>query len=695
ELERARRSPQLLGDQLNLAWQDWLAAECRARAVVLVLDDLHWSDLPTVNLVLGALRALADLPLLVLGLARPEGRTRFPALWQASALHDLRLEGLGRSASDRLVRSTLGAQLAPDVVARLVDLAAGNAFYLEELIRHAAGGDDSLPDTIVAMVQARLAAQPEHARRVLRAASVFGPTFPIDGVAALVGDELDLESTLRSLARDEILIAMSDVRGYAFRHALLCEGAAAMLTDDDRRLGHRLAAEWLEIHDSRDAAIIAHHFTQAQQPGRAVPWYRRAAEQALTGNDLAGAIAWATRGLAAGAAREDQAAMLVTLTEAQQWRGDDDVAARQTGERAMALHEPGASGWYRAARELVFVASRAGDGEGIQRLMSAALASEPMDGAAPLKTQMLCIAGTRALNTFGPSPALDALIAQIVADGAASDPVTLGRQCQLRASLAVAGGDFEAAAVLFREAADRFEEGGDLRNAAPSRSAFGFLLCELGDVAQAEPLLRATLALAMRLDARETVAAIRQNLGVALARLGRLVEAAAMQREVIAVCDASGNMRMAALSRVFFAAVELELGDLTAAVDASVRAAEAAREMPAIRCFALALAGRSLVAVGRAVEGLDASREAMAIVREQGGSIYDGESSVRLSLVRALEATGDREAAHDELRAAAALLQTRAANLRDPEARRRFLENIHDNAAIALLSRDWLGVVLS
>ncbi|WP_437929870.1 hypothetical protein WMF37_11630 [Sorangium sp. So ce291] len=81
-------------------------------------------------------------------------------------------------AGERLARHVLGERADPEVIARIVRLSEGNAFYLEELIRWTAEGKGSvMPETVVAMVESRLAALDEEARRLLRAASIFGEVF--------------------------------------------------------------------------------------------------------------------------------------------------------------------------------------------------------------------------------------------------------------------------------------------------------------------------------------------------------------------------------------------------------------------------------------------------------------------------------------------------------------------------------------
>src|SRR6185436_5792858 len=106
--------------------------------VLVVLEDLHWSDRTTVALIDSALRRLRDRPWMVLALARPEVHTIFPRLWEDRGLSEIRLKELTRKASARLVRQVLGDEVDDAMVGRLITQADGNAFYLEELIRAAA-----------------------------------------------------------------------------------------------------------------------------------------------------------------------------------------------------------------------------------------------------------------------------------------------------------------------------------------------------------------------------------------------------------------------------------------------------------------------------------------------------------------------------------------------------------------------------
>src|SRR5205085_953988 len=102
QLRAARHDPILMGDQMRRAFEDWLGAECAAQPVLIVLEDLHWGDLPSVKFVDSALRTLADRPLMVLALARPEVKDLFPDIFAERGVQELRLKALSKKASEKL-----------------------------------------------------------------------------------------------------------------------------------------------------------------------------------------------------------------------------------------------------------------------------------------------------------------------------------------------------------------------------------------------------------------------------------------------------------------------------------------------------------------------------------------------------------------------------------------------------------------
>ena len=288
-----RRRTRVLNDlavtREGQAFQAWLDLETQS-PLLLVLEDLHWGDAPTVAYVEQALRGLRDRSLMVLALARPSVHDQFPALWGGAggelAIQEIRLGPLTRRASERLVHAALGGQVKAEVVATVVQQSEGNAFYLEELIRCVAEGrTQQLPETVLAMAETRLSALEPEARRVLRAASVFGEAFWLGGVARLLEDESDAGDWLETLAERELLVRLRSSRfpgerEYTFRHALLRDAAYEMLTNDDRTVAHRIAGQWLEGVGEKTASVLARHYREAGEHEAAAVHHLRAGDAA-------------------------------------------------------------------------------------------------------------------------------------------------------------------------------------------------------------------------------------------------------------------------------------------------------------------------------------------------------------------------------------------------------------------------------
>jgi hypothetical protein len=260
----ARDNPKLPSEQMRQSFVGVLGEECAAQPVVIVLEDLHWGDLSTINLMYAALGALSGRPLMVLALARNNVTELFPQLWADRCVQEIRLRRLSRRASAQLVRQALGDAVAEDTVRDLVERSDRHASYLQELIRAAAAGNfDRTPPAVLAMVQARLEKLDPSARRVLRAASIFGTTFWRGGVEELIGGG-DTAAWLAVLVDQGVVELKNEARfadeiEYRFQHTLIREAAYETLTSDDCIAGHWLAAQWLE-RLGEDPAVVAEHF---------------------------------------------------------------------------------------------------------------------------------------------------------------------------------------------------------------------------------------------------------------------------------------------------------------------------------------------------------------------------------------------------------------------------------------------------
>jgi tetratricopeptide (TPR) repeat protein len=323
-LRAARGDAAAMADQIGRAFEDVMRAWCANRLVVLVLEDLHWGDAASTKLLDRALRKLAGTNLFVLALARPEVHERFPQLFANRDATEIRLPPLTKRACTQLVYAVMGNETPVDV-ARLVERSEGNAFYLEELIRAAdeqlrrLGGPpsygDELPATVLALAQARLERLEPNVRKVLRAASIYGDVFWVEGVSALVDESpASLEAIIASLIEREAIAEserprLAGARELVFRHALLRGTAYATLTEEDRTLGHRLAAQWLQ-RVGEDGEVVAIHWLASGERSRAAASFSRVGEARWSASHADAAARCATRSLLVGDPTAETAGMI-------------------------------------------------------------------------------------------------------------------------------------------------------------------------------------------------------------------------------------------------------------------------------------------------------------------------------------------------------------------------------------------------
>ncbi|MGK4008993.1 protein kinase [Sorangium sp. So ce1036] len=740
ELRAARSDPMLMGDQIRRAWEDFVLAECRAEPVLLVLEDLQWGDVPTVKLIDAAL-AHRDQPLMVLALARPEVEAIFPKVWVSRGVQEIRLRELGRRGSERLVREVLGDAVPPELCARLCERAGGNAFYLEELIRAAAAGrTEALPETVLSMVQARLEALDGEARRVLRAASVFGQKFWRGGLVALLGGERrapQADGWLAVLVDRELIARRGEGRfrgedEYVFRHALVREAAYATLTDADRALGHLLAGEWLEAAGERDAALLGDHFARGGDAERAAVWFRRAAEQALGANDFRAAILRAEQGAASAEADGELfAALRLVQAEAHKWLGEAAeaercaVAAMQGFPRRSAL-------WYAAAAEAASMRVRLGMGDRLAELVEAlrgrgpggadagggsvsgpggveggaaagGRGGEPGRGGdagrgAPTYIEEATGACVSALARIagsllhgGQYAAAEEIVqelARVAMPLAERDAAVAARIHALRASRALCYGDPAASLECTEQSIPAYLQTGDLRNACLSRVNAAHCLVQLGVYGSAEAGLRDALAEAERMGLHNVAAFAKQNLGLLWTQQGDLAAARAVTVEAIEAFAAQANRRQEARSRAYHAAILTRLGSLGAADDEAGAAVAMLAHVPTLQALALAVRARVLLEQGRAREALEAARRGLGLLVAVGGT-EEGEAQIRLGYAEALRASGHLEAAREAIGVAMQRLVARAQRISDPARRQSFCQAVPENAKTFALAALW------
>jgi class 3 adenylate cyclase/tetratricopeptide (TPR) repeat protein len=301
---------EVAADQLFAAWRTFFDRLSETGPVILLFEDLQWADSGLLDFIDHLLEWSRDRPIYVLTLARPElletrsdwgaGRKNFLSLGleplAEAAMRELLaglVPGLPKVTADAIVTRADGIPLYAVETVRML-LATGQ--LREEGGAYVPVGDITtiaVPDTLTALISARLDALDPMDRALLQDASVLGQSFASPGLAAVSGRPAeDIEPRLRALARREILSVVSDARSpergqYAFVQALIREVAYNTLTKKDRRERHLAAARFFESAGSDElAGALAGQYLAAYENSPAGPESEALAVQArlaLTG----------------------------------------------------------------------------------------------------------------------------------------------------------------------------------------------------------------------------------------------------------------------------------------------------------------------------------------------------------------------------------------------------------------------------
>jgi tetratricopeptide (TPR) repeat protein len=671
ELLAARGNPLIMAERVADAFVALVRAGCRERPWLLVLEDLHWGDALTVRLVHLATGALGDEPFFVLALARPEVADAFPRLWAERTVREIRLGGLPRRAAERLVMESLGDRLSAVEIARLVERAGGSPLFLEELIRAVAEGKaDELPETVLAMMHARLMRLDPGARQILRAASVFGETFWRIGVAALVGrDATGVDAWLDTLVAGEVLQRRRESRfptepEYVFRHALLRDAAYSSLTDADRRAAHRTAAAWFETH-GEDPYVLAEHLWLGDDAASALPHYLAAAQQAFDNADLATALARCDRALACGATGEALGRVRAVQTGCRV-HSRDFREALVVGREALRLLPRGSSAWCQTVTWLLAAAGFLGDAAQLFELVRELEGVEPAPAARGAYVQALSMVVALFVVVGAHDRARPYLERMDHLVDGAGDAARAWHAFARAMMLRFYEGRLWEAYQDVREAKSTFERIGDRRQALMQTLTMFDLERDLNDLAAAEEHARRGLAEAERLGEHQTQLMARVKLATSRATAG--------DREAIETLakspDIGENRLYATILQIALGEARLSAGDLEGAESATRSAAEAVTSAP-LRFQALAGLARVLLAAGRPSEAVVVAEQAAAL-RERVGNPGGQSPRVRFVIAQCFRAVGDHARAAAELAGALAELRQMSDGM-PPPVRSRFL----------------------
>jgi tetratricopeptide (TPR) repeat protein len=670
-LRAARQSPRLMADAMRRAFLELVALDLAQRPVAFVLDDVHWGDAPSVDLIDEALRVGAERPVALIAFARPEVTELFPRLWAQRGLTHVRLGPLSRKAAVQLCTEVLGSLVDDQAIERIVARASGNPFYLEELMRATEAGDvERLPETVLAMLQVRLEALSPPARRVLRAASVLGTAVRRGALAAVLGEGArELDGVIGELVTRELLVPLGDDE-LVFRHEIIRDAAYALLLDHDRQAAHRAAGAWLETQREREALVVAQHFERGGDRPRASLWYRYAGEQALDAGDPRAVIDRATRGLACGATGEERATLLLLQAYAFDWLGDT-LGAEGAAIDAMDASAEGSTVWLRAAGEVAVAAARQNNLGLVSSIARHLLRCESSEDRSAYAIALahtaaeLLVAGRHDL-------ASRVIIKMDEAAAGGRDPYTEGWRLRVHAIAAAVRGDAAACLRMSQESAAALERIDARRDLVAGLVNVGFGQIEVGQYALAEATLRRAMAIADELQIVRTIAIATQNLALAVLFQGRADEALALACDAERMANEQMSARVAAGAVIYQARALLALGRAPEALERGRRAEAATTEVPPMRAYALAAIADALLRTGDTAAALARARQGVELMDSLGG-VDEGEHYLLAVLARAHEASGDPAAAAAVARRAATKIDRVAAAIDDPALRASFL----------------------
>lgn len=585
--------------------------------VLLLLEDIHWADEGSLDLIDYLIRECQDVPLLILNQARPllwERRPQWgyglPEVQHAT----LELPPLSLTESQRVLANLLHPlEMIPnELETLLLERTDGNPFYLEEVVKmlveeevivtdesgHPQEVDLSrleagqVPPTLMGVLQARLDALPLQEREALQRAAIVGRIFwdqavsqLFDGEAAQVSAQL--QKILMALQEQGLIIerqksAFKGTREFVFRHSLMQEVAHESLLPRRRRQAHAQLARWLieraGEQEERWAGEIGEHLELAGQTLEALPWYEKAGQNATKRYAPAATITYYKKTLAFMPEDdlyiERRMALYYGLGEMLQLQSRYAEAAeayQQVEQCAIRLKDPVAQA--RAWSGLSDVQTKQGHYQvAIESARHAQGIIEPagyqlanalyQQGWAQMRLSNMEAAFTLGEQALAISTALklrDMMARSLKLLG--SILTTQGR------AFAQAASYFGEALALARDLGDRQTEGLLLNN-------LGVLAFKQGDYKQAVQHYGAALALAEQIGSRDLEGLALDNLGEARVGLGDYEGAESALRRAIRMAEAAGREEFASIAHSYLAKAHLGQGRLEEAFAQAHRALE-------------------------------------------------------------------------------------------------------------------------
>ena len=579
-----------------------------ARPMLLIVEDAHWIDATTLEMLTRISDSIAQARLLTLVTARPD----FAPPWSARPHSTLLTLGrLGRADCAELVTGVAAAHgLSAETVAAIVAKTDGVPLFAEELTKsviEAAGQDSAVPATLKDSLMARLDRLGE-AREAAQIAAVIGRQFPFLLLAAVVPKGgTELEAALAKLAAAGIVFpeGRGSERSFSFKHALMRDAAYEGLLLARRRDWHERIARALEERFPEQTAnepeLLAHHFGEAGLAGLACDYRMRAGDRAVSRSAYQEAAAHFSAGLKLAEALPEPADRTRRQLDLLLKLGPTLMVAR-------GLQNAEAEDAYRRASEI-----------------GAAIG----DDAATFKAKwgLWLNANIRRKNTLARDRASELVtLAQRSGDG---DLLLEAYHCRwstafFRGDVAAASADGLIGVETYDMARHRHlghDFGGHDPGVCAHVVAAGALQLS-GAVKRSEDCAAHGLALAETLDHPNSLAHALHNGAIRLQVVGDREAAFAAANRTVALADKFGLSPWRASSLIltgWATAVGAGVTDAARLVDEEINKATAAGPLPQ---YYLGLAADVLLAAGRAADGLVHLDRAIAGIDEPGVGFY-------------------------------------------------------------------------
>jgi predicted ATPase/class 3 adenylate cyclase len=522
---------------------DLVSDAARSRPLGLVIDAGDHLDELSWDLVVALGRAAQRLPLLVVVAARGAGLAESGPLSVLGQLRTVALAPFDAATSRAFVTARLGDGLDEATLTRIIELAEGNAFHLEEMVNHlrrteaasggvARAGEAGLPDSLHALQLARIDALAEPRRNTLKVASVVGVRFELPTVAGAcpeLGSAAEVVEHADALVQSALVAREEDsLVEFAFRNATTQRVAYESMTFAGRSEMHDRVLGWLEVNTDAASAVdlLAYHARHGTDPVRKRDHLLRAgvAAQDRYANDAAADYYLAALPLVAEAERPSVYRRLGKVLELRgRW-----PEAHAGYEQAIALCTASGDelGRAHARTDLAEVERKQGHFDAAGRLLALADETFVAAGDRAGRAEVLHLRGTLASQQADYDAARTAYRASLEIRSELGDDGKIGALLSNLAVVAEQEGDYEAARSLNEQALAVRESVGDPWATSISHNNLGMIALLQHDYARADLHIEASMRLATQVGDRWVAAVGEHNRGIARRGLRRFADSA-------------------------------------------------------------------------------------------------------------------------------------------------------------------------